>query len=111
MGYGISTSFITGNEHSHGAYKKPQNVEYDKKFVVKVQATASNLSPILIYDETRECEFHLNHGQPGFSEILTVTRKEKVWEGRKTYMKASFDRSGRCTVYPAYAGVKSRYKW
>ena len=50
-------------------------------------------------------------GQPGFKEIQAEMKKEMTWDGRKTFMKASFDESGKCIIYPATAGVKSKYSW
>ena len=102
---------MSGKQFSRGAYQKPHNVNYDKKFVVKIQAMVNDSSPIWVYDESRTCDFHIHHGQPGFSEVLAEARKERAWEGRKTYMKASFDRGGTCTIYPGKAGTKSHYTW
>jgi ankyrin repeat protein len=93
-----------------GSYRKPRGVKVNEKFVIKVQAGSDSM-PLLIYDETRTCQFEINSGQPGFNEILTETRKEMTWDGRKTFMKASFDESGKCIIYPATAGVKLKYSW
>ena len=106
----MAMNFATGSSHSKGDYQKPRNVDYEKKFVIKVQATSEH-SAIMVYDETRSCAFDISPGQPGFREVLEATRKEMAWQGRKTFMKAAFDRSGTCTVYPGTAGVKSHYTW
>jgi hypothetical protein len=108
--HSVSLSMVSGGTNDRGSYRKPQSVNVDEKFVVKVQAMGER-TPILVYDETRTCEFSIEPQQPGFHKILTETRKEKAWEGRKTFMKASFDESGCCTVYPATAGVKAKYSW
>lgn len=100
----------TGSKFSSGGYQKPPSVQVDEKFVVKVQCM-SNTTPILLYDQSRVCEFSVYPDQPGFKEILRETRKEMAWQGRKTFMKASFDKSGACTIFPSTAGVKSKYNW
>eukprot|EP00980_Cylindrotheca_fusiformis_P018393 scaffold6052_cov118-Cylindrotheca_fusiformis.AAC.6 len=103
-------SFATGRTNSRGAYRKPRGVQFDEKFVVKVQG-ASDFVPLLIYDETRTCEFSVTPEARGFQEILKAVRAEPAWQGKKTFMKASFDSKGRCTIYPATAGVKNKYSW
>jgi len=103
-------SLTSGKVHKAGSYRKPDSVDYHEKFTIKIQAMGDT-SPIIVYDETRTCEFSINYGQPGFNEILTETRKEMAWDGCKTFMKASFDESGTCTVYPGTAGVKTKYSW
>jgi len=105
-----SFSMLSGASHTKGGYQKPRNVDVNEKFVVKVQAPGGSV-PILVYDETRYCEFAIHSGTPGFQEILTETRKELTWSGKKTFMKASFDESGEITIYPATAGVKAKYSW
>jgi len=91
-------------------YKKPRGKKYDEKFVIKCQGNGDS-SPLLIYDQTRTCQFYLRKEQKGFKEISLAIRNEPAWQGRKTFMKASFDKSGVCTVYPEKAGVKSHYTW
>ena len=101
---------ITNEVTTTGTYKIPDGVEPGQKFVVKVQG-ADESDMILVYDESRTCNFRINPGEVGFKEVLTEIRKEKAWAGRKTFMKASFDESGDCTMYPATAGVKAKYSW
>ncbi|KAL7546866.1 hypothetical protein ACHAWF_010192 [Thalassiosira exigua] len=108
--HSLSMSFATRSVHEGGSYEKPPAVDVGKKFAVKVQAMGDR-SPILIYDKTRFCTFEIPWGQQGFIEVLSEVRKEKAWGGRKTFMKASFDRSGTCTLYPESAGVRSHYTW
>ena len=91
-------------------YKKPRGAKFDEKFVIKCQAN-SDMSPILIYDQSRMCNFYLRPDQKGFKQILQAVRNERAWEGRKTFMKASFDKNKVCTVYPEKAGVKKNYTW
>lgn len=107
--YFSATAVSTASKE--GSYRKPRGVKVNEKFIIKVQTTGTDNMPLLIYDETRTCQFEINCGQPGYNEILTETRKEMTWDGRKTFMKASFDESGKCIIYPATAGVKSKYSW
>ena len=109
---GLNVAFMSkgGRVSDKGSYRKPRGVSTNEKFVIKVQAM-SDMMPILIYDESRICQFEINPGQPGFDEILAETRKEMTWDGRKTFMKASFNESGKCIIYPATAGVKAKYSW
>lgn len=58
---------------------------------------------LLIYDKTRRCMFEYAPGMPGFEEMRQKVAVEPAFQGRKTYMKASFDSSGVCTVYPTTA--------
>ena len=108
--YSATTNFQTRQINTGGDYVKPSHVDFDKRFVVKVQASADT-SPIFLYDETRECLFYITPEDIGFSEILAIVRTEPAWQGRKTFMKASFNIDGRCTLYPDTAGVKSHYNW
>jgi len=98
------------NFREDAGYKKPRGTKFNEKFVIKCQGNADT-SPILIYDQTRTCQFYLKPEKKGFKEILQTIRNEPAWQGRKTFMKASFDKSGVCTVYPEKAGVKSHYTW
>lgn len=91
-------------------YKKPRGTRHNEKFVIKVQGNAET-TPIYIYDQTRTCQFYIYPHQTGFKLILQEIRNEPAWLGRKTFMKASFDDNGICTVYPEKAGVKSHYTW
>ena len=98
------------NFRSDSGYKKPRGKKRNEKFVIKCQGNEDS-SPILIYDQTRTSQFYLRPEQKGFKEILKAIRNEPAWQGRKTFMKASFDENGICTVYPEKAGVKSHYTW
>jgi hypothetical protein len=107
--HSAAMSFSTGRSHKKGFYRNPKGVSLGEKFVVKVQG--GGMMPIMVYDETRTCNFCIAPGEPGFKEVLHEISQESAWNGRKTFMKASFDESGDCTVYPSTAGVKSKYKW
>lgn len=109
-GHTASFSFSSLQANTSGAYRNPRGVNVGDKFVVKVQG-GSDVMPLMVYDETRTCEFHVLPTEAGFHEIVKAVRAEPAWGGRKTFMKASFDSSGECTVYPATAGVKNKYSW
>mmetsp|Transcript_26875 Transcript_26875/g.65313 ORF Transcript_26875/g.65313 Transcript_26875/m.65313 type:complete len:597 (+) Transcript_26875:189-1979(+) len=102
-------SFSTG-QSSQDSFRKPRGVLFDAKFVVKVQAINES-APMMIYDESRECQFGYMSTGPGFREVLEAVQREPTWDGRKTFMKASFNKAGECTLYPATAGVKNKYSW
>lgn len=87
-------------------YRKPNQVAVGAKFYVKVQGGGS-VMPLLIYDETRQCTFNYCPGLRGFDEIRKKVNAEPAFQGRKTYMKASFDENGNCTVYPSSAKLKN----
>jgi ankyrin repeat protein len=102
-------SCSSGNQTS-ASYRKPDGVTHDELFLVKVQINTSK-SSVLIYDETRGCQFTVRQKQHGFQEVVTETQKEKAWDGRKTFMRASFDEAGICTIFPHTAQIKAKYKW
>eukprot|EP00804_Cyclotella_cryptica_P013918 CCRYP_002436-RA/>CCRYP_002436-RA protein AED:0.29 eAED:0.29 QI:0/-1/0/1/-1/1/1/0/523 len=110
VGMHHSTFSFSKNKHLSGTYQIPKGIQVGETFVVKVQGNTV-MSPLLIYDKTRTCEFSLYPDEPGFSQILEEVQKEKAWQGRKTFMKASFDDKGCCTIYPHTAGVKEKYSW
>jgi len=99
----------TGEKHMLGkdtdGFKKPANVAVGEQFYVKCQGGGPNM-PIMIYDETRQCNLSYPPGLAGFEEIRAKIVAEPAFQGRKTYMKASFDSAGVCTVYPTTAALK-----
>ena len=109
----ISSLFMrSGKKHKHteGTYRKPDGIDTHERFVVKVQG-GGTMKKILVYDESRTCEFRIDPETSGFNEIRNKIQKEMAWDGRKTFMKASFDETGTCIIYPSTAGVKSKYSW
>ena len=88
-------------------YTKPRGVDIDEKFDLKVQGNGNDC-PLMIYDKSRECNFKIDPGDAGFDELLQAVRAEPTWQGRKTFVAASFDDRGVCTVYP---GLTSIHKW
>jgi hypothetical protein len=88
-------------------FRKPINVAVDEQFYIKCQGGGPTM-PIMIYDETRHSTFDYSPGLAGFEEIRAKIVAEPAFQGRKTYMKASFDSAGVCTVYPTTTTLK---KW
>ena len=105
--YTASFSFASRSLHSDGSYRKPDYVALGETFYVKVQCAGLN-SPLLIYDKSRQCEFHYGSELRGYTELYKVVKAEKAFGGRKTYLLASFDESGNCSVYLGTATLK---KW
>jgi len=88
----------------------PQGVKAGEKFVIKVQANDEDM-PLMIYDESRSCQFCYLASGPGHSEMWKEAKKEPAWGGRKTYMKASWTDGDECIVYPNTASIKNKYSW
>ncbi|KAL9186286.1 hypothetical protein ACHAXT_005524 [Thalassiosira profunda] len=80
-------------------FEIPGGVEVDERFWIKVQCN-SEAVPHLVYDKSRTCQFRIQPGTPGHRELLQKAREEKAFEGKKVYVKAAFDASGNCRVYP-----------
>ncbi|KAL7570648.1 hypothetical protein ACA910_014922 [Epithemia clementina (nom. ined.)] len=87
-------------------YKVPQGSEVGQVFWVKVQYN-SDAADMLVYDKTRTCCFCLAPGSAGFREIADVVKAEVATRGTKTYLKASFDAAGDCTIYPNAKSLKT----
>jgi len=62
--------------------------------------------PLMIYDKTRQCSFTYPPELQGFDQLRERVNAEPAFQGRKTYMKASFDSNGDCTIYPRTATLK-----
>jgi hypothetical protein len=101
------TGGTTAPARDADGFRKPHNVAVDEKFYVKVQGGGPQM-PLMIYDETRQCMFSYPPELPGFAQMREKVLAEPAFQGRKTYMKASFDGNGVCTVYPTTATLK---KW
>jgi hypothetical protein len=87
-------------------YRKPYNVSIGEQFYIKVQGGSPQM-PLLIYDKSRECQFDVQPGTPGFEELRKAVNAEPTWQGRKTFVTASFDAQGKCTVYPGITSIKT----
>lgn len=92
---------------SDDSYQKPDYVAVGELFHIKVQCSNSGM-PMLIYDKSRQCQFYYGHGQRGYAEMYEKVREEKMFDGKKTDLAASFDKFGNCTVY---LGTSKLKKW
>ena len=100
----LSTS---GANSATSGYKKPSSVAVHQRFDLKIQGNGPN-APLMVYDKTRECNFMVSPGTRGFQELWQAVKAEPTWQGRKTFVEASFDANGNCIVYPGMTSVK---KW
>mmetsp|Transcript_37115 Transcript_37115/g.90220 ORF Transcript_37115/g.90220 Transcript_37115/m.90220 type:complete len:554 (+) Transcript_37115:78-1739(+) len=105
----LSTTFLLSDQFGTH-YQKPDGVKVREKFVVSAQAF-SNTVPVFIRDQSGTCQFQYKITGPGYSEIWKELEQETAFCGRKTFMKASFDEAGECTMYPSTACVKNKYAW
>jgi hypothetical protein len=78
-----------------------------EQFYIKVQALPSDTQPLLIYDKSRQFEISYPFDRRGYREMYNAARGERATNGTKTYLKASFDASGSCTVYPGTTSIKT----
>jgi len=88
-------------------FQKPSSVAVGEEFYIKVQCGMTKDVELFIYDKTRECDFLFPPGNPGFDELFAAARADKASQGRKTYVKASFDAEGNMTVWPGFTTVKT----
>jgi hypothetical protein len=101
----IRTGKASAPAKDSDGFRKPANAAVDEKFYVKCQGGGPTM-PIMIYDETRQCNFTYPPGLAGFEEIRAKINAEPAFQGRKTYMKAAFDSDGECTIYPSTTTLK-----
>jgi hypothetical protein len=95
-----------GKTHSTGGYRKPKSVKVNEQFDIKVQGGGPTM-PLMIYDKSREFLISLKPEDRGFKELLKAINNEPTWQGRKTFVTASFDAAGNCTVYPGKTSIKT----
>ncbi len=98
---------VTHPQQEGVVYRTPSSVDTDEKFYVKVKGVGPQM-PLLIYDKTREFEMSLEPGKPGCNEMREKVNAEPAFQGRKTYVMASFDAEGHCTVHTGMTALK---KW
>ena len=84
----------------NGEYKRPDGVDVDELFWIKVQCDLINDGPHVAYDKSRSCKFLIMPGTEEYTELLNKMKQVKAFSGTKIYVKAAFDRSGECRVYP-----------
>ena len=92
-----------------GEYKRPEGVEIDETFWLKVQLcqNGSSDAPHLVYDKSRTCAFYLESEFLGHQEIAERVKKEDTYMGLKAYFRASFGQDGNCTVFLDETGLKN----
>ena len=81
------------------SFDRPNGVDANERFWIKVQASEPT-SPLLVYDRSRSVAFYLLHGQPGHKELVEKVKKERAFDGRKSFFRAAFDADGDLSVYP-----------
>jgi hypothetical protein len=103
----VTFSFSTRKAATSGTYRRPDSVAVGEQFYIKVQALPSDTQPLLIYDKSRQFEISYPFDRRGYREMYNAARGERATNGTKTYLKASFDASGSCTVYPGTTSIKT----
>ena len=96
-----------GRSFAGGSYRRPNKVDVDELFWIKVQCGDVPVYPLMLYDKTRTCTFMIQPGTSGYTELYEKARAEMGSNGRKTHFLASFDRDGHCRVFPDTADLKS----
>jgi hypothetical protein len=87
----------TGQFNTRLGIKRPQNSAVGEDFYIKIQCNEPE-EPLMIYDETRECQFMLPSTARAHASLFKIGKAEKATNGRKTYMKASVDKDGNMQV-------------
>lgn len=92
-----------------GGYRRPEGVSVGEKFFIKLQACGTpTAGQILIYDKTRTFMTTLDPTMKGcYKRLFDVVKAERSTDGRKTYMKASFNEKGVCVAYPNLTSIKA----
>ncbi|GKY91688.1 hypothetical protein MPSEU_000140600 [Mayamaea pseudoterrestris] len=93
--------------HASATFHKPSHVAVGEQFYIKIQAEGPT-APLLIYDKSREFRTSVEPSTPGFDALRNKVKSDPTSNGRKTYMKCSFDEQGRCTIY---LGTRSAKTW
>jgi hypothetical protein len=90
-----------------GTFRKPKHVSVGEQFYIKIQGGGPEL-PLMIYDQTRELQMLMEPKDAGFAELRAKVIADPSASGRKTYLKCSFDKANKCTVY---LGTTSSKLW
>jgi hypothetical protein len=110
FGLGQPSSAVLANARSGqvqeaGKYQRPTNgTKVHERFYIKIQYAQNG--PLLVYDKTRSCCFHINPNQTGYRELTAAIQAQTACNGLKSYFQASFDADGVCTVYPGTSTLK-----
>ena len=97
----------TRTEKEGAGYRKPSNVAVGERFYIKVQGNGPK-APLMVYDKTREFNITVAPGSRGHEQLWKAVKAEPTWQGRKTFVEASFDIEGNCIVYPGKTSIR---KW
>lgn len=81
------------------AFRRPSHVGVNESFTVKVECLKGEKNSILICDRTRECEFCIRSEHKAYKKLLAKVLSDKVTAGTRTYVSASFDRKGYCSLF------------
>ena len=87
-------------------FRKPSSVKFGDQFYIKIQGS-SQQGELMIYDKSREFQAYVAPGAPGFAELYAKVAADPAAGGRKTYLKCSFNDSGKCTIFLATRSVKT----
>lgn len=98
-GHSMTYNSATGKASPSDLFRKPAYAEIGQPFYVKVQCGTTPVTPLMIYDKHRECNFTYSQDRPGFDRLFTKTRAQAASNGRKSYFEASFDKTGKMSVY------------
>lgn len=82
-------------------FRKPSNVPLSATFTLKVEIVDDSVeggSLLHIYDKTKECDFCIGPEQP-HTKLYEMVKAEPLTAGSHAYVAASFDPTGKCTVY------------
>jgi hypothetical protein len=90
------TSNVTGT--AAATFRKPRGVKVDEQFYVKIQGGEPKMT-LMVYDKTREFVAHVYPDHTGYEKLRLKVASDPYSEGRKTYLKCSFDSNGKCTIY------------
>jgi hypothetical protein len=88
-----------------GTFRKPKHVNIGEQFYIKIQGGGPQM-PLMIYDQTREFQTMLEPTDPGFEVLRAKVVADPNANGRKTYLKCSFDKFNKCTVYLGSTSAK-----
>lgn len=98
QGY-ASTNYSTKAKTTTFQCRAPKGCKPNEKFWIKVQSNGME-SDLLIYDESRYCNFKLAPGSLGHKELVEKIATEKAFMGKKSYFRAKFNTEGKCVVFP-----------
>jgi hypothetical protein len=104
--FNYSTGVVQPSRTVYESFRKPSNVAFGEQFYVKIQGEGPEVY-LMIYDKTREFHAFVDPNTPGFNELHAKVRSDPTVDGRKTYLKCSFDDSQRCTIFLGSRSVKT----